>query len=173
MQAMVDATLELLRDRSPDALTVREIAERAGHHHRFVAGWFGSKAGLLRTTFDQMASALATDLVLDAPPPDVGPRPEVVRLLRLLNWLATHDPQTFDDDRPTPLVDRIAETYATQFGLPGDLARLSAQRLSGYFVLTVLYPGPFGVRPEDFDAQLALEARIVRCLVEDQPAETT
>ena len=65
-----------------------------------------------------------------------------------------------------PLLERLTEGYETRFGLDPEIARLSAQRLVGYFVLTVLYPGPLGVRPEDFDAQIQLEVEIARCLAE-------
>lgn len=171
MRAMVDATVELLRERSPDAVTIRDIAARCGHHHRFVAGWFGSKSGLFRAAFDQMADEAAAAFVLEAPASGGGPREPIVRLLQLLSWLATHDPDSLEPGRPTPLIDRVSELYAAQFGLGEDLARLSAQRLTGYFLLTVLYPGPLGVEPGDFDAHLDLEMRIVQSLAAAEGGE--
>lgn len=164
MQAMVDATVELLEERSPDDVTIRDIAGRCGHHHRFVAGWFGSKVGLFRVAFDRMAETVADGFVLEVPRGGTGPRPPIVRLLQLMNWLAIHDPEPRPDDRATPLIARVSQAYETQFGMSAELARLSAQRLTGYFLLTVLYPGPLGVRPADFQAHLELEARIVRAL---------
>ena len=164
MQSMVDAAVELLGVRSPDSVTVRDIAERSGHHHRFVAGWFGSKAGLFRVAFDQMAARVADDFVLEAPRPGGGPRTPVVRLLHLMSWLATNDPESLQGDRATPLIDRVSASYQEQFGMTADVARVSAQRLAGYLLVTVLFPGPLGVQPGDFDAHLELEARFVQAL---------
>jgi AcrR family transcriptional regulator len=164
MEAMVEATVELLHEQPPDALTIREIAARSGHHHRFVAAWFGGKVGLFRAAYARMATDVAGSVVLQAPPPGTGPSPTVARLLHLMSWLATHDPESLRHDRPTPLIDSVSEAYRSQFGLSPELARLSAQRLIGYFVLTVLFPGPLGMRAEDFDGHLHLEAQIVVAL---------
>ena len=55
----LDATILLLQDRSPDQITVRDVAQASGHHHRFVQAWFGGKVGLLREAFDRLRRAAA------------------------------------------------------------------------------------------------------------------
>jgi AcrR family transcriptional regulator len=157
MAAMVAAAIELLLERTPDEITIRDVAERSGHHHRFVASWFGGKAGLFRAAFDQMASAAAGALTLTVPDPGTAPTPATVRLVHLMNWLATHDPEAFAADRPTPLIDRIAEQYVERFGQDAELARLSAQRLLSIIVALTLFPGPLNVAPGDLDRHFLLE----------------
>ena len=160
MRAMVAATVELMLERSPDQITVREVAARSGHHHRFVSAWFGGKAGLFRAAFDTMATDISESLVLTAPPPGTVPTPAAVRLVHLMNWLATHDAEAFDVERPTPLIDRIAGQYTERFGQDPEEARLSAQRLLASVVALTLFPGPFKVRPGDLDAHFAFEERV-------------
>ena len=58
IEHMVEATIRLLQDRSPEQITVRDIAEASGHHHRFVQAWFGGKVGLLRAVFDRRPHAM-------------------------------------------------------------------------------------------------------------------
>ncbi len=45
---IVDATVTLLAERGPSALTLREIGQRAGVPHTVIVRHFGDKAGLIR-----------------------------------------------------------------------------------------------------------------------------
>ncbi|HEX6311122.1 MAG TPA: helix-turn-helix domain-containing protein [Acidimicrobiia bacterium] len=45
---ILDATVELLAEYGPDAITVRQIAERAGVQHTVIFRHFGDKAALIR-----------------------------------------------------------------------------------------------------------------------------
>ncbi len=47
MELLINAAFELVREKTPDDISIREIASLAKVHHRFIAEWFGGKAQLL------------------------------------------------------------------------------------------------------------------------------
>jgi len=47
MELLISAAFTLVRKKSPDDISIREIATLAKVHHRFIAEWFGGKAQLL------------------------------------------------------------------------------------------------------------------------------
>jgi AcrR family transcriptional regulator len=47
MELLINAAFELVRQNSPDDISIRQIASLANVHHRFIAEWFGGKAQLL------------------------------------------------------------------------------------------------------------------------------
>jgi AcrR family transcriptional regulator len=47
MELLISAAFELVRQKNPDDISIREIASLARVHHRFIAEWFGGKAQLL------------------------------------------------------------------------------------------------------------------------------
>ena len=47
MELLISAAFELVRQKNPDDISIREIASLAKVHHRFIAEWFGGKAQLL------------------------------------------------------------------------------------------------------------------------------
>jgi len=53
MEAVLDSATELLSHRPPSAVTVREIAERAGVSHTLVHRYFGSKNELIRRVLER------------------------------------------------------------------------------------------------------------------------
>lgn len=160
---MVDAAVELLGERPADRITVRDVAERAGHHHRFVATWFGGKIGLFRAAFEQMTVSTASTFRLPTGSEVIGD--EAVRLVQLMNWLVANDPIVLSVPRETPLLDMISAAYQ-QMGIGGDDARLLAQRLIAAITSFVLFAGPLGVVGDDIRRHLELERRIVARLVE-------
>jgi AcrR family transcriptional regulator len=56
--ALVDATIGLLAERGPAAVSVRDIAARAGVNHGLVHRHFGSKQELVRAALDRLAGEL-------------------------------------------------------------------------------------------------------------------
>ena len=160
---MIDATIRLLQDRSPDQITVRDVAQAAGHHHRFVQAWFGGKVGLLRATFDR----LLEEAVRGIPSPFVardGFTREVRTAALLMNWLMAADPGSLDSPRPRPIVDRVVEIYRSEFDFDDDLARLMAMRLVSSATSIILFSGPLGITDDDLPALMQLEIDIARLL---------
>src|SRR5262245_48394221 len=56
--ALIDATIALLAERGPAAISVRDIAARAGVNHGLVHRHFGSKQTLVRAALDRLATEL-------------------------------------------------------------------------------------------------------------------
>jgi AcrR family transcriptional regulator len=56
--ALIDATIALLAERGPAAISVRDIAARGGVNHGLVHRHFGSKEALVRAALDRLASEL-------------------------------------------------------------------------------------------------------------------
>jgi AcrR family transcriptional regulator len=159
---MIDATLRLLRERGPDQITTRDIAEASGHHHRFVQAWFGGKVGLFRAAFDQLVAESASQVQPFST--DTPLRPDIRTAIVLMNWLVAAEPGSLDGPRPTPLIDQITEIYRESYGLAPDLARLMALRTAGASIAAVLFPGPLGLQPEDVTAIAALEVELAMLL---------
>jgi AcrR family transcriptional regulator len=163
IEHMIDATIRLLQDRSPDQITVRDIAQASGHHHRFVQAWFGGKVGLLRAAFDR----LLEDAVRGIPSPFVareGFSREVRTAVSLMNWLMAADPGSLDTPRPRPIVQRVIDIYRTEFDFDDDLARLMALRLVSGATSIILFSGPLGIENDDLPALMQLEIDLARLL---------
>jgi len=167
---MVAAAAELLREHPPEAITVRDVAGRAGHHHRFVAAWFGGKAGLFLEAFDRLAIEATSAVGFPAVRASIAP--EVARVARLMNWLVANDPSAFADRRATPLIDRVTRIYVENLGLELELARLAAQRVIAGAISIVLFPEPLGVGPDDVGRHIELEVRVARLLKESADRES-
>jgi AcrR family transcriptional regulator len=157
-QNMLRAARELLEDRDPDTLTVREIAERAGHHHRFVQDWFGGKAGLYLEVMNEMSLELAE--AVEIRPPNARPDPRVVRAVRMLSWLTANAPEIVGGDRMRPLVNRMASFYQDRFGVEYEKAQLLARHavlvITGY----VLFKDSFGLSDEDYPELVSIQFRL-------------
>ena len=153
---MVDATILLLQQRQPDEITVRDVAEASGHHHRFVQAWFGGKVGLFRAVFDHMTQAAAGDLRGPSAPQE-GFVPGARVIAGLMNWLMAAGPDSLAGPRAMPIVERLTEVYRQDFGFEPELARLMALRVVSASVSVLLFGGPLGVDSDDVNALAVLE----------------
>lgn len=171
---ILGATVALLQERTPDELTIREIAQAAGHHHRFVSAWFGGKGGLYREALPILVANVATrnDQFLD----DVMPltlmltSQDLRAAISLVGWLAQHEPEWFANERQPILEDALFATYTTRLGLDPDTARLLAQRMMAIGLGVVLFPELVDTSPETLTKHRALELRICRLLAADETA---
>lgn len=167
MDNMIEATVRLLRERGPEQVTVRDVAQASGHHHRFVQAWFGGKVGLFRAAFDRMTDEGASQVhAAFAPVGSISP--ELRATTVLMNWLVAADPESLNEPRSTPIIDQLAEVYRAEFGLEPDVARLMALRMVGASVTAILFPGVFGVTPEDVVAVAALERELAGLLAKSR-----
>lgn len=163
---MVDAAIDLLSEFPPEQITTRDVAERAGHHHRFVSAWFDGKVGLFQAAFDQLGNEVARSLVF--PPTRDGINPEVVRLVHLLNWLVANGSPSLVGPHSTPLIDRVEQLYIDQLGISVEHARLFAQRIVASAISMVLFAGAIGVQPADLQRHIAFELRLATLFTADQ-----
>jgi len=161
-QHMLDATIRLLHERHADEITVRDVAELAGHHHRFVQAWFGGKVGLFRAAFDRMILDIAERM--EAPIPSDRFAPDAQVTTRLMNWLVAADPASLDGPRPTPIIDHLAAAYEARYSFPPDVARLMALRVVGMSVAGMLFGGVLGLTDDDVPALAALEREVAELL---------
>lgn len=63
MDAVRAVTAELLADRGPREVTVRDVAERAGVNHALVHRYFGTKEELFREVFASLSAQFQADAV--------------------------------------------------------------------------------------------------------------
>jgi AcrR family transcriptional regulator len=163
VENMLAATVELLAERRPEDITVRDVAEASGHHHRFVQAWFGGKVGLFRAAFDRMsattAAAITTQLGGDA-----VRTPQAIALARLINWLIAADPEALSGDRPTPVIDRVTEIYVRDLDLEPGTARLLAARTVGATLSYLLFSDVLGIGPDDVPRIAQLDREMVALL---------
>ena len=61
-EALIDAALELVRERGPDAFTLREVARRAGVSHAAPYRHFSDRAALLAAAAERTYAALVTEI---------------------------------------------------------------------------------------------------------------
>lgn len=161
MRNMLAATVALLKEQDPDEVTVRDIAHRSGHNHRFVVEWFGSKVALFHLAFHELAAELTPNMRTITPL--TARRAEMVRIIKLMNWLAAADPQLFDTTEDRPLLEAMIEGYRSRLSDP-QVAQLMAQRAIATVMSMVLFRGPLQVDESTWAEQVALEWRILELL---------
>lgn len=167
-ERMLEATVELLRTRRPDEVTVRDVAAACGHGHRLVQAWFGGKVGLFREAFDRMIADTADRVQGPAGSGLEGPGlpPDLLALVGLMNWLVAASPGSLDAPRATPIIDRLVDIYRERYALDDEVARLMALRLVAGVIAVTLFPGPLGIRGDDITALGALETELVELLAD-------
>lgn len=161
---MLAAAVDLLVETPPEQITIRDVADASGHHHRFVKTWFGGKVGLFRAAFDRLGAEVGEAISSDLSGTALGPRS--LALARLMNWLIATDPAAFDGPRPTPVNDRVTATYVEQLGLDEDEARLVAARTIGTAVSFLLFRSALGVDEQDMVRLAALDREMVALLAD-------
>ncbi len=171
IEHMIAATIRLLEVRDPDQITVRDVAEESGHHHRFVQAWFGGKVGLFRAVFDRL-NLEAADRIRDSFVSERGFATDVLASARLMNWLVAAEPGALDGPRPTPIIDQVVEQYRLRYGLEHDTARLMTLRLVGAALAAMLFAGPLGLEPDDVPALAHLEVELATLLAAAHTAPT-
>lgn len=163
MEHMLVATVQLLTERRPEDVTVRDVAEASGHHHRFVQAWFGGKVGLFRATFERMSDEVASRVTTEL---QGGALTDAARALaRLLNWLVAADPEAFSGQRRTPVIDRTAEAYELGLGVEPDVARMLATRAVATSIAIMLFSDALGLDDDDVPALVQLDREMVQLLV--------
>jgi AcrR family transcriptional regulator len=164
MAKILAATIELLREAGPESVGVRDIAERSGHNQRFVVEWFGSKVELFRQAFLHLAEEFAaggTILTRRS-----APQPELVVIVRLMNWLVAQEPTVFRDTTERPLLTMMATVYRERFGLDDRVSQLMAQRLVAGLISTVLFGDLLRMTPRDLEDQIVLDTHLAQLLAD-------
>lgn len=164
MAKILEATIELVRERSPETVGVRDIAERSGHNQRFVVEWFGSKVELFRQAFVRLAQEFAAGgSVLTR---RSAPQPELVVIIRLMNWLVAQEPTVFRDTTERPLLEMMSAVYRDRFALDDRVSELLAQRLVAGLISTVLFGDLLRMTPRDLEDQIVLDTHLAQLLAD-------
>lgn len=176
-ERLIQAVIDLLPERPADALSVRDIAQRAGVNHGLVHRHFGSKEALVREALGRASAQVhATDPSREGLTTWswtlIRERPEIARVLarmcldgpRDLLPLAAPPPERMDQ-YAAPIRAALA-----RFGLadvdPYLVNALGAATLFGWVVFRPLLEVGWKV-PPDADAQLERLAPLIDAFLRD------
>ncbi len=161
MAMLQEATIALLLEIQPDALTVRDIAERAGVHYRYIPDYFGGKAELFASIYSRVVHEAADQLEFPfAAALTNGLDPKIIRLARLALWLsANHPPGVPATDRP--LMHKLELLLVGQLGIDPTSAILIAERLFASIIILAAYPDVVNPNGVDIQAHIKLEIQML------------
>jgi AcrR family transcriptional regulator len=114
-RALLDAVAEVVLERGPDAVTLRECARRAGVSHSAAAPHFGDKRGLLTAFAAEGEARLAAAMraALDDLPPGAAPDRRLAATGRGYIAFARANPAHFRLMFRTDLIDRDDPAWRT------------------------------------------------------------
>ena len=137
-ERLVDTALHLLLTRDPESLTIREIAAQAKTHHRYIPDYFGGKGPLFAEVFPRARASIVG--IVEEGTFKTFPSPELVRMIRLVSWLAVNEPKWFKTRKNGRVLEAVTAYYQNTYGLNDANARHMAQKLVAAVVVSVLYP---------------------------------
>ena len=141
-EALIDAARELFAERGPAAVSLRDVARRAGVNHGLIHHYIGSRDDLLRLVFDT-STVHARKQIEGAV--DAGDALRILRAVggesdeytRLLAWalLEGHDPAAFHGQ--SAALDAIAgESREVRIGLAVAMVQALGWKLFGHYAVT-------------------------------------
>lgn len=165
MALLEEATVTLLLETEPDALTVRDIAEHAGVHFRYIPDYFGGKAELFASIYARVADEAAAVLTFPfAAAVSKGINPKIVRLARLAVWLSVNHPSGVPaSDRP--IQHRLEHIVIEQFGIDRETAKIIAERLIALVIVLAAFPDVVTSEPINVQAHITLELNMLAAYV--------
>lgn len=186
MEALLDAATELLAARGPAAVSVREIASRAGVNQGLLHRHFGSKEALLRAVLERLTRRLVPRGPLDASPAAglqlVAAEAATAAHYRILARaiLDGQSPEQLLDEFPliAHLIEFFRARQAAGFAPEMDarlLAAGSAAMTLGWLLFEPLLAAGIGLRGRDDEARrafLAIVQQLDRRLQGAAPADT-
>ena len=124
---LIEATIDLARERPYGELSAREIARRADLNHGYVHMWFGSKAGLIDAATRHQTARLVEIFAGSRLTPSVVLHPEVALVFQLLARLQA-EPGGLElaRQRPRPMSAMIAAQVKQGAGLSDEDAAMVA-----------------------------------------------
>ena len=175
-EALLSAARELFAERGPSAVSLRDVARRAGVSHGLIHHYIGSRDDLLRMVFSQSTERAQT--VLDGA---TNPLDALQRLFemgrdsedysRLLAWslLEGRDPAQFHGQ--SPALDAViakdpAQSRELRLAVAAAMVQLLGVQLFGDYALTAA-----GLQAADRDALRAQISRTSEALVAAADAE--
>lgn len=128
MANIVAATIRLLETKSPQEITLKDIAEESGHGNRLIVEWFGGKGGLFIEVFHEIFQNLIEtgDLFVA----DMPVRHEVRGAFRLFNYMFTNHRDVIVPERESLVFPAAIERLQSRAGMSKEQADRVLRRLS-------------------------------------------
>lgn len=127
-QRLIDAAIQLVREKPFSDVGVRDIALVADVNHGFVHTWFGSKNDLLIAATRQLVEQSASRI------PDVAPGqqavnpfdPDIQLAVRLAIWLDLEGTSSRNLLKEMPIITALTQRYIDLEGISPEIARTAA-----------------------------------------------
>lgn len=125
---LIEAAINLVRERPFSEVGVRDIAALADVNHGFVHTWFGSKNDLLIRVVTTLLTSMAEKTTSSAPGTTaLNPtEPDAILAVRLLTWLNLEGVDTRDIFSSTLVLDALEKRFVEIEGIPESDARSAA-----------------------------------------------
>ena len=127
-QRLIDAAIQLVREKPFSEVGVRDIAALADVNHGFVHTWFGSKNDLLVAATQQLVEQGASRISEAAPgqlaidPSD----PDIQLAVRLAIWLNLEGTNSRNLLQEMPIITALTKRYIDIEGISPEIARTAA-----------------------------------------------
>jgi AcrR family transcriptional regulator len=140
-QRLINAAIELVRERPFSEVGVRDIAAAADVNHGFVHTWFGSKNDLLIAATRQLVEKAAAQ-VGDAAPGQqaINPfEPDVQLAIRLAIWLDLEGANARDLLEEMPIITALTQRFVDVEGLSPAIAQIAAVQVTAIGIGVVIF----------------------------------
>jgi AcrR family transcriptional regulator len=126
---MIDAAIELIREKPFSEVGVRDIAKRADINHGFVHVWFGSKNLLLMAARNELLNRIITQYseTLGGPRLAALTDPDSRLLVRLSIWLEAEGVEGIEMPLSSPLVSAVAQQLEKEYKMSSDTSHDAAR----------------------------------------------
>lgn len=127
-QRLIDAAIQLVREKPFSEVGVRDIALVADVNHGFVHTWFGSKNDLLIAVTRQLVEQGASRIA-DVPPGQqaINPyEPDIQLAVRLAIWLDLEGTDSRNLLKEMPIITALTQRYIDLEGISPEIARTAA-----------------------------------------------
>lgn len=127
-QRLIDAAIQLVRERPFSEVGVRDIAAAADVNHGFVHTWFGSKNDLLIAATRQLVEQGASRVAQAAPGQQaLNPfEPDLQLAVRLAVWLDLEGANARNPVKGMPIITALAQRFIEVEGLSPEIAEIAA-----------------------------------------------
>jgi AcrR family transcriptional regulator len=125
---LIDAAIQLVREKPFSEVGVRDIAAVADVNHGFVHTWFGSKNDLLIAATRRLVEQAAAN-VANVPPGQqaINPfEPDIQLAIRLSIWLDLEGTNARDLLKEMPIITALTQRFIDVEGISPAIAQLAA-----------------------------------------------
>ena len=128
MANIVAATVRLLETRSPQEITLRDVATESGHGHRLIVEWFGGKGGLFLAVFTEIFERLRSSGELFYA--NVPLRTDVRVAFQLFNYMQMHHKEYVESVRDSFVLEAVRGRLQDVVGLAEQEADMVARKIA-------------------------------------------